>query len=39
MPYEVELADDLTLSEVDEFYENNKHFIKDIKIIKVGFRK
>jgi hypothetical protein len=32
MPYEVEFADDITLSELDEFYKENKHLIKDAKI-------
>ena len=30
----VELADDLTLSEVQDFIENNKHFLKEIKFEK-----
>ena len=32
MPYEVELADDITLSELDELYKNNKHIIKSINL-------
>jgi hypothetical protein len=31
MPYELELADDITLSELDEFYKENKHLIKDAR--------
>lgn len=32
MPAEIELADDITLADLNELISNNKHLIKDVRL-------